>query len=187
MSNIRPISLQPCLGKMLNRLLAMRLSSILAQHPILHPAQRGFVLGGKTAKCIGEVLDAWGWSRDRHRRELHAILDDIKQAYDSVQAPVLVRALQRLRMPPSFVQLVAGSCTGLSSCVRTVYGLHRAAQPASGRSPRSAAARAAHGRAARRSGAEPVLGSAPWLCAAVAWRPVGRAGLSAMALRTIPW
>ena len=68
MRNIRPISLQSCLGKMLNRLLAMRLSSILAQHPILHPAQRGFVLGGTTAKCIDELLDAWEWSRESHEK-----------------------------------------------------------------------------------------------------------------------
>jgi hypothetical protein len=124
MSNIRPISLQSCLGKLLNQLLAQRLGSILARHPILHPAQRGFVQGGTTKKCIDELLDAWEWSRQRNR-ELHTIFYDIKQAYDSVQAPVLIRALRRLHFPDAFTRLVEDSLTGLRSCVRTAYGNSR--------------------------------------------------------------
>ena len=124
MSNIRPISLQSCLGKLLNKLLAQRLGSILARHPILHPAQRGFVQGGTTKKCIDELLDAWEWSRER-RREFYTIFYDIKQAYDSVETPVLVRAMRRLRLPQGFISLVEDSLTGLSSCVRTAYGHSR--------------------------------------------------------------
>ena len=43
MSNLRPISLQSCLGKLFNKVLAHRLSNIFARFPILHPAQRGFI------------------------------------------------------------------------------------------------------------------------------------------------
>ena len=124
MSNVRPISLQSCLGKLFNKLLAHRLGSIFARHPILHPAQRGFVHGGSIAKCIDELLDAWDWSR-KGRHELYTLFYDIKQAYDSVQRDVLVRALHRLRMPRAFVELIADSLTGLSSCVRTAYGVSR--------------------------------------------------------------
>ena len=81
MSNVRPISLQSCLGKLLNKLLAHRLGDILALHPILHPAQRGFVNGGSITKCIDELLDAWEWSR-KGGHELYTLLYDIKQAYD---------------------------------------------------------------------------------------------------------
>ena len=121
MNNIRPITLQSCLGKLFNKLLAFRLSSIFASHPILHPAQRGFVIGGTTVKCIDELLDAWEWSR-KGNKELYTILYDIKQAYDSVQTDVLVRALHRLHLPPSFIHLIQDSLTGLESCVRTIYG-----------------------------------------------------------------
>ena len=66
MSNIRPISLQSCFGKLFNKLLAHRLGSILQQYPILNPSQRGFVLGGTTMKCIDELLDAWAdWRKNR--------------------------------------------------------------------------------------------------------------------------
>ena len=124
MSNLRPISLQSCLGKLFNKILAHRLSSILARFPILHPAQRGFINGGSITKCIDELLDAWDWSR-RGKHELHTLLYDIKQAYDSVQTGVLMRALHRLRLPPAFVSLIEDSLTGLSSCVRTAFGFTR--------------------------------------------------------------
>ena len=90
-SNLRPISLQSCLGKLFNKILAHRLSNIFARFPILHPAQRGFIHGGSITKCIDELLDAWDWSR-RGKHALHTLLYDIKQAYDSVQRSVLVRA-----------------------------------------------------------------------------------------------
>ena len=124
MSNVRPISLQSCLGKLLNKLLAHRLGHIFARHPILHPAQRGFVNGGTITKCIDELLDAWDWSR-AGKHEQYTLLYDIRQAYDSVQVDVLQRALLRLRMPAAFVSLVVDSLTGLSSCMRTAYGLSR--------------------------------------------------------------
>ena len=121
MGNIRPISLQSCLGKLFSKLLAVRLGRILQQHPILNPAQRGFILGGTTMKCIDELLDAWDWSRAT-QSELYTIFYDIKQAYDCVQTPVLVRALHRIHLPPPFIHLVANSLSDLFSCIRTIYG-----------------------------------------------------------------
>jgi hypothetical protein len=50
MSNVRPISLQSCLGKLFTQVLALRLGSILVRFPVLHPAQRGFIFGGSTSK-----------------------------------------------------------------------------------------------------------------------------------------
>ena len=122
MSNIRPISLQSCLGKLLNQILAHRLGAFFARHPVLNPAQRGFINGGSITKCIDELLDAWDWSRTG-QHELYSLFYDIKQAYDSVQVGVLSRALLRLRMPARFVQLVIDSLSGLTSRVRTAYGL----------------------------------------------------------------
>jgi exonuclease III len=129
MSNIRPISLQSCLGKLFNAILARRLADIIAQHPtILNSAQRGFITGGATIKCIDELLDAWDWSRthtQRAQREQYTILYDIAQAYDSVQSPVLIRSLTRIGLPATFTDLIADSLRGLTSCVRTAYGCTR--------------------------------------------------------------
>ena len=124
MSNVRPISLQSCLGKLFMKVLAHRLGSIFARFPILNPAQRGFIHGGSITKCIDELLDAWEHGRT-NKSELHTLFYDIAQAYDSVQRDVLVRAMRRLRMPALFIDLIADSLTGLSSSVRTAYGVSR--------------------------------------------------------------
>ena len=124
MSNVRPISLQSCLGKLFMKVLAHRLGSILARFPILNPAQRGFIHGGSITKCIDELLDAWDHSR-QNNTELYTLFYDIAQAYDSVQRDVLLRAMRRLHMPLSFIDLIEDSLTGLTSCVRTAYGVSR--------------------------------------------------------------
>jgi exonuclease III len=122
MSNVRPISLQSCLGKLFMKVLAHRLGRIFAQFPILNVAQRGFVHGGCIHKCIDELLDAWDCSRQR-KSELYTLFYDIKEAYDSVQRDKLTRAMRRLRMPEAFIDVIADSLTGLSSRVRTAYGM----------------------------------------------------------------
>jgi len=124
MSNVRPISLQSCLGKLFMKVMAHRLGGMFARHPILNPAQRGFIHGGSIAKCIDELLDAWEHGRER-KSEMYTLFYDIAQAYDSVQRDVLLRAMQRLRMPDSFVELVSDSLTGLTSCIRTAYKVTR--------------------------------------------------------------
>ena len=121
MINIRPITLQSCLGKLFFKLLARRLGEILRRHPILNSSQRGFVLGGTTMKCVDELLDAWEWSRNSDS-EQYTVFYDIKQAYDCVQMPVLIRSMKRLRMPLPFIALIADSLIDLQSCVRTIYG-----------------------------------------------------------------
>ena len=59
MSNIRPISLQAALTKLLSKLLATRLANILAAHPILHSAQEAFIKNGAISNCIDTWLDVW--------------------------------------------------------------------------------------------------------------------------------
>ena len=66
LSNIRPITLQCCLIKIGQRILAARLGAILASHSILHPAQEAFIPGGDSKRCsmnssmIGSyIIDRW--------------------------------------------------------------------------------------------------------------------------------
>jgi hypothetical protein len=77
-SNIRPISLQSCLGKLFNRIFARRLAAIIARYPILNIAQRGFITGGTTIKCVDELLDAWDVSRTS-KCEQYTLLYDIRR------------------------------------------------------------------------------------------------------------
>ena len=122
LSNVRPISLQNAIVKLLMKGLAIRLVHIFQRHPILHPAQEAFVKGGAPWKCVDVCLDIWEISKEC-KRSCFCLFYDIEKAYDSVRKTSLLLALRRLRLPFSFVSLIADSLTDLFSCVRTRYGL----------------------------------------------------------------
>ena len=127
LKNTRPIALQNCLAKILPRLLAHRLSNVLAQHPILHPAQEGFLQGRNSATCVDTLLDVWeiAWSRSKKRTNkqgCYNIFYDIVAAYDSVRKEDLARAMSRIKLPQSFINLVTNMLTGLTAFIRTAYG-----------------------------------------------------------------
>jgi hypothetical protein len=128
LKNTRPIALQNCLGKVLPRLLALRLSNIFAQHPIILPAQEGFLQGRNSATCIDTLLDTWevAWARSKKRsnkKGCYNIFYDIVSGYDSVRKEDLVRAMKRIKLPQPFINLVINMLTGLTASIRTAYGL----------------------------------------------------------------
>ena len=98
------------------------LGRILASHPILHPAQEGFLPGGSSHHCINTVLDVWEHAHEQRAGAAFSLFYDIKQAYDTVRHDDITLALQRLRMPVAFVEFVADSLRDVTSCVRTPHG-----------------------------------------------------------------
>jgi exonuclease III len=163
MNNVRPISLQCCLGKLLNKLLARRLGAIFARHPILNPAQRGFVLGGCISKCIDELLDAGAQSLCTTTRTVHALLRHqpsirlgaSRSAGACAAAAAHARAIHspRRRQPHR-------SDIPRAHRIRPVRSIRRAAQRAPGRSARATAVRLPPGRVARRPAAQSIHGNA---------------------------
>ena len=95
---------------------------MFATHPVLHKAQEAFLRGGSSFKCVDVALDVWE-SAKKHKRSCYNVFYDIMAAYDSVRHEDLLRALRRLALPDSFVQLVSDSLSGLTSVVRTAFGL----------------------------------------------------------------
>jgi ribonuclease HI/exonuclease III len=122
LDNLRPISLQVALFKGLHRLLALRLGYIVTKHKILHEAQEGFLPGRSTHRAVELVRSVWNQARKGHQSCFN-IFYDISKAYDSIEHEDLLRAMRRLAMPEAFVQYVKSTMTGLTSCVRTVYGV----------------------------------------------------------------
>ena len=125
--NTRPIALQNCLGKILPKCLAIRLTNIFANHPIIHPAQEGFLKGHSSSTCIDTLLDTWeiAWSRSRRKRNskgCYNIFYDIIGAYDNVRQEDLHRSMVRLKLPSDFIKLVMDMLSGLTTSVRTAYG-----------------------------------------------------------------
>jgi exonuclease III len=121
LSNVRPISLQAAISKLLSKGMAGRLNAIFAHHRILSEAAEGFLLGGSTTKCVDVVLDAVEQAI-ADNLSFFAIFYDVKSAYDAVEHAVLLQCLRRIRLPEAFVELIADSLRALTSSVRTAYG-----------------------------------------------------------------
>jgi ribonuclease HI len=115
------ILLQSSLFKILTKVLATRLGSIFIRHPILHAAQQGYLPGGDSKACVADLLDVMEHAMETGTG-IFSLLYDFQAAYDSVRHDDLLASLQRLRMPPEFIEFVRDSLTGLQSCVRTAYG-----------------------------------------------------------------
>lgn len=121
LSNIRPISLQPAITKLMMKGLARRLGPILVSHRILHHAQEAYLPGGSSLHCVDTVLDTWEIAK-KEKRACFNLFYDLRAAYDTVTKPDLLRALQRISLPPAFVELISDSMTGLTSSVRSLHG-----------------------------------------------------------------
>lgn len=121
LSNIRPIALQATLTKLLSKVLARRLQVIFARYPILHPSQHGFMRGKSTHECVTALADTLEFSLSVGSPSIH-VFYDIKGAYDSVRHVDVIRALQRLKLPETYIEWVRSSLSDLEACVRTAFG-----------------------------------------------------------------
>ena len=121
LSNIRPISLQNAMMKILSKGLAHRLAKIFSRHDILHPAQEGFLKGGSTGKCIDALLDVWE-DANLHKKECISIFYDLAGAYDTVPHDRLLASLARIKLPQTFIELVKSSLHDCKAHVRTAFG-----------------------------------------------------------------
>ncbi|MDQ3061224.1 MAG: reverse transcriptase domain-containing protein [Pseudomonadota bacterium] len=121
LDNVRPISLQCALTKLITKILATRLGSMLAKNRILHSAQEGFLPGGQSAACIDVLLDIVEQTHEASE-PLHMIFYDLMQAYDTMRHDDLLLSLRRLRLPTAFIDFIEDSMSGLVSSVRCAHG-----------------------------------------------------------------
>lgn len=146
-SGMRPITVLPELGKLLQRVLAARIGTSLLLHPkTLTAAQRAFIKDGYLAQCIDvsvDVIEDWRQAnrgrlppgvvkvggRRRARggkrvcKDLFVLSYDQSKAYDSVQAYTIRASLERFNMPEPFIEYTLSSLDGAKSRVRTSLGL----------------------------------------------------------------
>lgn len=127
-SDKRPITLLPEIGKLTNRVLVLRFTSVLLLHPgILDRAQRAHLCDGNSRQCLHAVVDSCEdfQSRKRLEADLDLILTsyDVRKAFDTVQRFSIVASCRRLNLPEGFINYVISTLEGAKSQVRTLHGL----------------------------------------------------------------
>ena len=94
-SDYRPISLLPCISKILEKVILSRIQHHLTDHNLNSPMQSGFTSGRSTTKQILRVISLIhkAWSHDQ---DVLYISLDISKAFDSVPTAKLVHKLKTI-------------------------------------------------------------------------------------------
>src|SRR5215213_11834933 len=99
-----------------------RLAKILHQHSILKGNNYAGLLGGSCHTPV-HVLESILFDAKSNNKLLFIFLQDISKAFDSIDTNMLKLAMDRLKIPPIFTQLVLSLFTNRSNKVITADGL----------------------------------------------------------------
>ena len=94
-NNLRPVSLLPVPGKILEKLLHAQLISYLESNNVLIDTQGGFRRGHSTIATISEFTDDIFKAIDDKKVTLSVFID-LKKAFDTVNHDILLKKLERL-------------------------------------------------------------------------------------------
>ena len=127
-ADMRPITLLPEIGKLVNRVLAKRFSEIVHANPtVMDSSQRAHLHDGSSRDCLHTVLNVCEdfAARSAADPSLELILTsyDVKKAFDSVQRFSIRASCDRFNLPPLFADLLINSLEGAISRVVTRDGL----------------------------------------------------------------
>ena len=93
-SNLRPVSLLPLPGKLLERLVHNRVSSYLNENDLLNEGQNGFRKGRSTIGTVAEFTDDVSLGINNKNYSLAAFVD-LRKAFDTVSHDILGKKLDK--------------------------------------------------------------------------------------------
>jgi exonuclease III len=122
-ANLRPISVGPVIGKLINKMIAERLGAALIQHNMLDPAQFAFLPGRSMHEAINSVIACFRQSNNAENntntKPCYAVFYDISKAYDCVKWSSIERALKRVGAPKILIDFVIQSLQGTTLEMKT--------------------------------------------------------------------
>jgi len=121
LNNTRPITLLDTTRKAMVRLLNNRLSTIFVDNSILNKTQFAGLPGSSTfepLRIVNEIIQ----DAKESNNELWILFQDLSKAYDRVNINMLTKAMERLKLPSSFINLIANLFTDRENEVFTAVG-----------------------------------------------------------------
>ena len=91
-TNYRPISLLPCISKILEKIVCKRLSSFLTLNNILNPSQFGF-RKKSTDLAITKLIDKVIQSLSKKKEHVIALFMDLSKAFDTIDHDIFLYKL----------------------------------------------------------------------------------------------
>jgi hypothetical protein len=123
--NVRPISVTPITTRLIEKVLATRLSLILFRNKVINKAQYAYSIGGSIDDPVDNLTAVWSHAA-RTKNNCFNIFYDISKAYDTVQWHRIEQSLKRIQAPQSFIDFVMNSLTGTESAIK-INPTHRTA------------------------------------------------------------
>ena len=116
MSDLRPLSLTPDLGKILEGFVAQLILNDIRDN--IDPHQYGNLKGSSTTHCIIKILNSILKGLDCTKTLAQIVLIDFKKAFDFVDHTIAIRELFLLGCRPSLLSFVASFLSGRQHQVR---------------------------------------------------------------------
>jgi Reverse transcriptase (RNA-dependent DNA polymerase) len=115
--DFRPISILPCLSKVLENLVAGQIRRHLDNFNLLHKSQSGFRRFHSTASAVLDLVEDLRWARE-HSELSSVVLFDFSKAFDCIIPAVLFAKLRyQFKFSESALKWVRSYFTGRSQCV----------------------------------------------------------------------
>ena len=114
-SNLRPISVLPIPGKILERLMHNKLSAHIEENQILTKFQGGYQKGKSTIDSISVLVDDILLNRNKGFFSLAAFID-IKKAFDSVNFTILLAKLKKYGIKNRSLTLIENYLSNRHQC-----------------------------------------------------------------------
>jgi len=111
--NWRPITIGPMLLRLFTKIIAKRLSKTVT----INPRQKGFIAATPGCNENIAILQNIINGAKANRKDLAIVFVDLAKAFDSVGHKHLIKALQRVRLPKAFVELINNMYTNNTTVV----------------------------------------------------------------------
>jgi hypothetical protein len=121
-SNLRPLTLQHAIVKIMTGILARRLARVITDHKVLNESQQGFIPDGSCQTCCATLVNAFEHAENLNQ-PIYAVAYDLSAAYDNIQWPILAWAMRRMHIPAPFIRLILSLLTKTKTRVQTAHGV----------------------------------------------------------------
>ena len=121
-SNLRPVTLQHAIVKIMTGILARRLARVITDHKVLNENQQGFIPDGSCQTCCATLVNAFEHAENLNQ-PIYAVAYDLSAAYDNIQWPMLAWAMRRMHIPAPFIRLILSLLTKTMTRVQTAHGV----------------------------------------------------------------
>lgn len=120
--NYRPISILPCLAKILEKFIYITMSSFVEKYNIISPTQYGFVPGRGTQPLLESLSDQLNLGFENNLFICACFLD-VRKAFDTVSHSILLQKLSAVGFRGPFLSLLTNFLQNRSQLV-SIKGLH---------------------------------------------------------------